>query len=37
MLYRIKLASCQGNGFIRSAILIVAMGVIWTTQIAQFL
>lgn len=37
MFHRIKLASRQGNGFVRSAIVIVAMGVIWTYQIAQFL
>lgn len=37
MLHRIKLASRQGNGLIRSAAVIVAMGVIWTFQIAQFL
>lgn len=37
MLHRIKLASRHGNGLIRSVALIVAMGAIWTTQIAQFL
>jgi len=34
---KIQTLSRHGNGFLRSAAIIVLMGAVWTYQIAQFL